>query len=321
MQESSNKSARDPGTPRWGNGPLEIAFFFVMFPVVHLLARLPMGALHFFADVTAFAAYRVLRVRRRIVLESLRRAFPEKSAREIDRIAMDAYRNQCDVAAEGLKMLVATPAVTAARVDTDIDLAADLCDAGRSVIYVMGHNANWEWAIPATAAVVPKLTLHVVYHPLSDPGFDRVLKSMRARFGAVLTPMDQAPRAIVRMRGMVSAVILVADQRPRRRQHPHHTMFLNCDTAFLTGPERLARRLGLPVVFVDMRRVARGRDHLAAEWLCEDPQATSEGEITERFARRLERQIWHAPDDWLWLHRRWHDRRAERAERLEMENG
>ena len=77
MQESSRTSARDPGTPRWGDGPLEIALFFAMFPVVHLLARLPLRVLHFIADVTAFAAYRLLRVRRRIVLESLRRAFPE----------------------------------------------------------------------------------------------------------------------------------------------------------------------------------------------------------------------------------------------------
>ncbi len=314
MQESaSRKTARESDTPRWGDGPLEVAFFFALLPVVHLLARLPLPALHFLSDVTAFAAYRVLRVRRRHVLESLHRAFPEKTPREIDRIAMQTYRNQCDVAAEGLKMLVATPEEIAARVDDDIQLVADLCEEGRSVIYVMGHNANWEWAIPATAAVVPKLTLHVVYHPLSHPGFDRVLRSMRERYGAVLSPMDQAPRAIVRMRGMVSAVILVADQRPRRRQHPHHTKFLNRDTGFLTGPERLARRLGLPLVFVDMRRVSRGRYRLAAEWLCEDPKATEPGEITELFARRLERQIHEAPEDWLWLHRRWRDRRAERA--------
>jgi hypothetical protein len=42
---------------------------------------------------------------------------------------------------------------------------------------------------------------------------------------------------------------------------------------------------------------------------------TSEGEIIERFARRREHPIHEASDDWLWMHRRWRDRPAERAAR------
>jgi Kdo2-lipid IVA lauroyltransferase/acyltransferase len=136
---------------------------------------------------------------------------------------------------------------------------------------------------------------------------------VRTRFGGHLTPIDQAPRAIVRMRNELAATVLVADQRAHSR-NPYRTQFLGQRTAFLRGPERLARSLAVPVVYVEMKRLERGRYALTLEWLCEDPAATADGEITERFARRLEQQIRKAPDDWLWLHRRWRDRRAERAQ-------
>ena len=116
----------------------------------------------------------------------------------------------------------------------------------------------------------------------------------------------------MRTRNELAATFLVADQRAHSR-NPYITQFFGQPTAFLRGPERLARSLDVPVVYVEMTRVERGRYQVNLEWLCEDPNATAEGEITERFARRLERQIRKTPEDWLWLHRRWRDRRAERA--------
>jgi KDO2-lipid IV(A) lauroyltransferase len=156
--------------------------------------------------------------------------------------------------------------------------------------------------------------IHVIYHPLRHARFDRLIRSVRSRFGGILTPMEDAPRAIVRLRHQLSATILVADQRAHSR-NPYLTRFLGQETAFLRGPERLARSLRLPVVYVEISRVGRGYYELNTEWLCEDPSTTSEGEITERFARRLEQQIRKTPEDWLWLHRRWRNRRAERGER------
>jgi len=291
-----------------------VVVYAVTVPWLHLLARAPLRFLYAVSDVVSFLLFRVLRVRRGVVLENLGGAFPEASPEEIRRIAARCYRNQCDVAAETLRMLVARPEEICERVEMRVDIARRLQEEGRSAIYVMGHNANWEWAIPATAAAIPKLTLHVVYHPLSHAGFDALLRRMRERFGAILSPMDEAPRAIVRLRRRVTAVILVADQRPPSRSG-WRTPFLHRETGFLRGPERLARRLDMPVVFVEMIRLARGRYRLSAEWLCDDPASTTAGEITERFARRLERQIVAAPDDWLWLHRRWRDRRVERATR------
>lgn len=303
---------RRPHTSR-RRGPLDRIGDLALAPV-RALSRLPLASLYRIADVGFFVVYRLLRLRRGVARANLRRAFPDLAPGEIAAIEERCFRNVCDVAVEGLWSLSASGEEIAARISAELAPARELMEQGRSAIYVLGHCGNWEWAIPATHHALPGLILHVVYHPVRHAGFDGLVRAARERWGAILTPMEEAPRAIVRLRRQVTATILVADQRPRRH-NAHLTRFLGLETGFLRGPERLARRLGMPVLFVAMRRVARGRYAFELEWLCRDPAASAEGEITERFARRLERQVREAPDDWLWLHRRWRDRGAERAAR------
>jgi Kdo2-lipid IVA lauroyltransferase/acyltransferase len=284
----------------------------ILAPLLLALARLPLPALYRISDLAFFISYRVLRARRRVARENLRRCFPDQSESELARIEERCYRNTCDAAVEWLRLLAAPIDEIRARVDVDLEFARQLYEHQRSMIFVLGHCGNWEWAIPAATGAYPNVTFHIVYHPLAIAALDRLSSAARVRAGALLSTMEEAPRAIVRMRRELSATVLVADQRPRSR-NPYRTQFFGRETTFLRGPERLARRLDMPVVFVEMVRTERGRYRIHLEWLCEDPSTTVEGEITERFARRLEQQIRAAPDDWFWIHRRWRDRRAERA--------
>ncbi len=297
----------------WGRNPIEVLVYFAAVPLLRGLARLPLPALYRVSDAVFWLAYRVLRLRRAVVRDNLRRSFPGAAPRELDRIEERCYRNQCDVAFESLKLMTMSADDIRERVRVNLDIGHRLFERRQSAIFVLGHCGNWEWAIPLAVLSFPEALIHVVYHPLSHAGFDGLVRSVRTRFGGLLTPIDQAPRAIVRLRNELAATFLVADQRAHSR-NPYLTQFLGRETAFLRGPERLARSLGVPVIYVEMKRAERGRYEVTLEWLCADPSATADGEITERFVRRLEQQILEAPDDWLWLHRRWRDRRAERAQ-------
>ena len=73
----------------------------------------------------------------------------------------------------------------------------------------------------------------------------------------------------------------------------------------MTGPERIARKLDLPVVFLDVRKLERLHYTLRLELITEHPRETAENEITEEYARRLERMIQRDPAYWLWTHKRW----------------
>ena len=63
---------------------------------------------------------------------------------------------------------------------------------------------------------------------------------------------------VPRRAGTPRGYALIADQTPPREEKKHWTRFLNRDTAFFVGAEKIARFLDAPVLYVDMRRVRRG---------------------------------------------------------------
>lgn len=301
--------------PRWSRRrAVQVVAYGAAAPFLHAFARLPLPVLYRVSDAARFVLQRVLRYRRRVIRENLRNAFPALSERELARIERGFYRHLCDLGVETLKMLAVDAAEIQRRMPGQgLELLDRFAAEGRSSVLVLGHCANWEWAIPvAELGASPRLD--VVYHPVRNPGFDALFRRARSRFGSRLTTMQEAPRRLIRRRDEITAMVFVADQFPRTPR-PYRTRFLEQDTAFIRGPERIARKLDAPVVFVDLVRHARGRYELTMELLCEHPSETADGEITERFARRLEEAIHRSPESWLWSHRRWKDAVAPRAAR------
>ena len=106
---------------------------------------------------------------------------------------------------------------------------------------------------------------------------------------------------------------LIADQNPPRRPDSRWFRFLNQDTIFFDGGEKLALRCQLPVYFVKMERLRRGRYEMSFELIYDGKEEVAEYEITQRYVRMLEAEIRRRPELWMWSHRRWkHKRNAGR---------
>ena len=109
-------------------------------------------------------------------------------------------------------------------------------------------------------------------------------------------------------------MIFIADQTPSRNNLHYWTNFLNQDSSILTGPERLARKLDLPVIFLDTKQVKRGYYTIDMKLVTETPKETPENWITEQYARLMEKCILRNPSGWLWTHKRWKHKRVESGE-------
>jgi KDO2-lipid IV(A) lauroyltransferase len=81
--------------------------------------------------------------------------------------------------------------------------------------------------------------------------------------------------------------------------------FLNQQTAVLFGTEQMAHEFGFAVVFFATRKVKRGYYEMELKLITEDPTTKNWGEITEEHTRLLEKEIIHAPQFWIWSHKRW----------------
>ena len=253
-----------------------------------------------------FVVYRVLRWRRRLAATNIANAFPEKTAAEREEILQQSYRNLGRFLAEACGAGMRMPRRWPARVRfVNPELITRFTAQGQSVVLLAAHFCNWEWLL-LTAGVVLKVPIDAVYKPQRMKGIDEFLRSRRARFGGNPIPHQSFMFEVMKRRKDVRAYALVADHTPKHDEEKHWTRFLNQDTAFFVGADKIAKILKAPVIYVAMRRDAPGYYSVELKLLAEPPYDRDSGpEIVERYARTLEEEIRRSPADWLWLHRKW----------------
>ena len=277
-------------------------------------SRMPFWCLYGLSDLLAFWLS-VLGYRKKVIGDNLRRSFPEKPEAELRRLRRRFYRHLCDVLLESLKLLSLSPKEIDRRVQFDPALYQGYAEEKRSVIVVLGHFGNWEWAGArlATARAAQALThrSHAVYYPPANPTFDKLLIRLRTRFGNGVYAMRHTARGMAKNRRQLTLTTFVADQSPAP-ESAYWTRFLHQDTAVHQGAEKLARHYNYPLVYGAISRVRRGYYRIHSETLCAEPQKTAPGELSEAYTRRLEADIRAQPEQWLWSHRRWKHRRPEK---------
>ena len=285
---------------------MDAVLFYITLPFIYLISILPFPVLYFFSDFLCFILYTCLGYRKKVVIQNLQSAFPEKSADEINKIAIDFYHNLCDFMVETFKILTISKEGIKkhCRFNPDgLAVFSKYASEGKSVIMVMGHIGNWEWA-GHPFSLLCRQQLVVLYHPLANKYFDRLMMGMRSRFGTKMIPMKTAFREMLAHKNDLTATVFISDQTPMP-ESAYWTNFLNQDTPVFKGTEIIAKKLNLPVVYTCVKKVKRGYYEMFAETLVENPAATRDGEITEMHTQRLEKDIREQPASWLWSHRRW----------------
>lgn len=285
--------------------------YYLALPFIYGVSLLPFRLLYLLSDSIYFLIYRVLGYRKDVVLTNLRNSFPDKSEAEIKEIASRFYRWFCDLTLETLKTLTISANAVRERVSFEgTEILEDYANNKQSVILVLGHFGNWEFAGARYSQEKTIPQLYVIYHPLHNTGFDRLMHHMRTRHGTKLYTMRETSKSMIRDRHLLTATAFIADQTPSP-ERAYWMNFLNQDTPVFLGTEALARKLGYPVIYISITRPRRGYYRMVVERLIADTKNTREGEITEVHTRRLERDIQDHPDLWLWTHRRWKHKRPE----------
>jgi KDO2-lipid IV(A) lauroyltransferase len=270
------------------------------------LSYLPLPVLYGIGDMVFVLTFYLVRWRRKLAAANLASSFPEKSEQERKQILRRHYRNLGRVLAEALWGLRADAEKLRARIVLENpEVVKPYADRGQSSLLMAAHFCNWEWTILAAGLSMPIPTM-AVYKAQRNEGADRFLRNARTRFGCTMIPHKIFTKEVVKRRSEINAYALVADQTPLRDANKHWAHFLNQDTAFFVGTDKLAKILEAPVFFVVMRRVRRGYYTIRLELIAEPPYENSgETEIIDRYAEALEREIRQSPEDWLWIHNKW----------------
>jgi len=285
--------------------------FYLALPFLYLISILPFPLLYLFSDFVFVLLYYVIGYRKKVVTENLRNSFPEKSEKEISELCRKFFRYFSDMSLEILKTLTISQESMLRHCRFDESSAALLKkfhEEKKSIIVVLGHLGNWEWGGNAFS-IQCKQQLYVIYHPLQNKYFDKLIVGMRTRFGTKLIKMQNTFREMLANKKNINATAFIADQTPHP-ENAYWATFFNQDTPVFRGTETIARKLNYPIVFTNVKKIKRGYYTVSAEILFENPAALREGEITEMHTRKLEEEIRKQPETWLWSHKRWKHKRV-----------
>src|ERR1039458_6752740 len=84
---------------------MQAVSYYIALPFLYLISLLPFWFLYGLSDFFFVIMYYVLGYRKKVVMQNLRNSFPEKSEKELKKIAIAFYKYFCDLFLETFKTL------------------------------------------------------------------------------------------------------------------------------------------------------------------------------------------------------------------------
>lgn len=261
----------------------------------------------------------VLKVRRAVVDENLRFAFPEMSADQRRRITWQMWNH--------LFTLVVEIAHAPRKIHEtnwrdfltlhNADALTRLGLGNRPVVIVSAHFGNFEMA--GYLLAILGFPTYTVARTLDNPYVDAFLNRFRSRTGQHMIPKRGGYDQIVAVLGRGQIMTFLADQyagskgcwveffgRPASAHKAIALFSLSHDAPLVIG---YARRRGRPLhydlVIAGIADPRSGEDHVS-----------SVPRLTQWYTNEIERMVRSAPEQYWWIHRRWKDtRRAKQRKK------
>lgn len=278
--------------------------YYIVFGLLYLISLIPFWLVYIISDGISFLLYYVIRYRRKIVLNNLRIAFPEKTGKELTKISRQFYRDFTDNFIEFIKMISISKKEVEKRFVCDYSPINNLYASGLNIQMILGHYFNWEYAC-LTYPINVLYPFVVVYKPISNKNIDRLFKYTRSRFGANMVSSLNYRKEFGPFAKSRYTIALVGDQNPADTNTAYWTDFFGKKVPVVKGPERGAKLNKTAVVMLRIYKAKRGFYKAEMELLTADPRSLPDGEITKLMLAFIEDAIRKQPSNYLWSHRRW----------------
>lgn len=275
--------------------------------VVRAFSHLPLRVLYIFSDVVYFLLYWVVGYRLKVVRKNLKIVFPEKTEKERRQIERRFYRHLSDYFFETIKALTISDEELMRRMKIrNPEVVGNLLEEGRSVFLYAPHLGNWEW-FTNVPLLYPDKEIHAFYQKQGNRFANYISLEVRTRRNIAAVEGHRGFRYTYECirDGINSVTLVIGDQCPHRTAQKIWLPFCGQDTPFLAGPEHIARKLGVALVYPSFVAYRRGYYEVELQVLALNPKELPERECTRRFATLIEEDLHHLPELWLWSHKRW----------------
>ncbi len=233
---------------------------------------------------------------------NLRRAFPEKSAAEIDAIVVEVWDNLGRVVGEfpHVKKLMQS------RVEVvGLENVHLLRDDGKPGLFVASHFGNWELA--GALAEREGFDLTVVYRAANNPWIEDIYRECRADAGAgQIRKGSEGAREILAVLKAGGHLGMLVDQK---MNDGIAVPFFGRDAMTAPAAARFALKFRCPLVLFKVERLRGAHFRITMLPPMDLPETgnihADTLTVMTRINAQIERWVRECPGQWLWLHKRW----------------
>ena len=290
--------------------------------ILRLLGVLPLRVHYALGRFISWLAESVVHYRRDVVMHNLTKAFPEKNVWDLKPIRKAFYRHFGELVAEavwfgGCRSAKRLKRQRLVEVENP-EVAAALFEKAPSLVVMYSHCGNWElyggiesYNYTDTPLPFTEQNFCVVYREMSSRAWDEVLRDNRF---APLKDRKHFP-GYIESKDLIRYAYSHRDEKKvynvNTDQRPYFASPANLDVEFLgqqvqtmTGAAAIARKFGMAVAYLTMRREGRGHYVMRYTPICEDASTMEVQQIIQQYYRLLEQDIRLQPENYLWTHQR-----------------
>lgn len=243
---------------------------------------------------------------RKIAIENLCNAYPEKTESEIKKIARRVFENLGKIVYEVCWSTNLNNAELFSHFKIHgMQNIRKAYKKGKGVLVLTAHFGNWE-----LLTVVGKLIgypFSIVYRPLDSKSLERFIVKTRTRFGGVMIPKKRAFRKILKSLDRKEMVALLMDQNVAWREGVF-APFFQLPACTNKGLAMLALKTDAPVIPMFLLREKKGYKGIILPEipLVRTGDKTKDIEVnTSAYNQVIESVVRQHPEQWFWVHRRW----------------
>lgn len=250
--------------------------------------------------------------RRNRAIGNIQASFPHWSNEQVVNLAKQSMEHMFKLfIAEAVQMpSLITPATLHKHVQFhDVDQVTKRLSNNKPIIFITGHCGNWE--LLGYALSVLGYPIAALARPLDNPLINDWILGIRERYGLQIVTKWGGVPVLQEILSSNTSVGFIADQNAGSRGV--FVPFFGRLASTYKSIGLLAMRYDIPIAAVHANRIGRRfqyeisvTDYIEPDDWCdqEDPLYY----ITARYNRAIEQMIHVAPEQYLWLHRRWKSR-------------
>ena len=240
---------------------------------------------------------------KKIIDTNIKKAFPNKSPEEIEKISKSMWNNYGRIFAEYIFIKDFRSGKLASNIKIDgEEILKEINQSKKQVIFISGHLANFE--LMAMCLEKSGIKLSAIYRPLNNIFLNKIMERIRRKYIC----KNQIKKGIGGLKKLINlkkknySTALMIDQRVSEGILSN---FFNEKALTTTIPAQLVKKFNIPVVPIYIERV----DGLKFKIHINEPvffsKETSIKTITDELNKILEKMVIKKPDQWIWSHNRW----------------